>query len=769
MFKKIIKILFISVLFIGINSAKAQNYSTLKTFLDANITTNGSRSITGAILNNFLTDMLLNDQYLQFDTSRTYQIGDVCVYDSLFYYFHSAKTNGIWDDTKAAELNRFKTIYTDRLLPLDSTYIDVDSLRFSDGTILKTATTGGGGSGDSSWVLATADTLQINAGVGNNLSIQWDGSSFYDFVSSGSYNIRFDVPSRLTTNTNVFYFNDEATPEFIGFLNDTIAISSTSLAMSGSGFNAKLTSRMTSNKEIFLPDSSGTIALLSNITGGSSFFQRDGDTLSPINTGDKITTTGWINTDSIYYIDDELALWQDCVNHRLFLNCSGNFTMTGDYNMLAGEGSGSNMTSGTRNTSFGYNALKLNTTGSDNFAFGFFALRSNTTGSYNIAMGYRALNENTTAIHNIGMGYESLRYNTGGDYNFAIGSFSLNNNTTGDYNVAIGYKALQTNTTAIKSVAIGTEALYSSNFSGLIAIGYRALYACTGANNLAIGLNAGDDITTGLSNLCIGTNAGGSFTTANYNTFIGNSAGSANTGSNNLAIGNQSYYLSSGGANLFIGNYSGYDCSGNYNIGIGQDALRSGATSTGVNYNTGIGSSSLYSITQGDNNVAIGYEAGYSNETGIGNVFIGYQAGYNETGSAKLYIENSNADSDNALIYGEFANDFLRVNGSLEVTEANYRSITTVNAATYDLTGTDFILNVTYTGTAAVTSLTLPTAETEEGRIIVIKDAGGNAGSNNITIDTEAAQTIDGSATLVINGDYDSVSLYCDGSNWFIY
>jgi hypothetical protein len=93
---------------------------------------------------------------------------------------------------------------------------------------------------------------------------------------------------------------------------------------------------------------------------------------------------------------------------------------------------------------------------------------------------------------------------------------------------------------------------------------------------------------------------------------------------------------------------------------------------------------------------------------------------------------------------------------------------TTVNAATYDLLVTDYLLLVTYTTTGAVTSLTLPTAQTTAGRTIVIKDAGGNAATNNITVDTEASQTIDGAATLVISADYARVTLCSDGTNWFV-
>jgi hypothetical protein len=93
---------------------------------------------------------------------------------------------------------------------------------------------------------------------------------------------------------------------------------------------------------------------------------------------------------------------------------------------------------------------------------------------------------------------------------------------------------------------------------------------------------------------------------------------------------------------------------------------------------------------------------------------------------------------------------------------------TTVNAATYDLLVTDYLLLVTYTSTGAVTSLTLPTAQTTAGRTIVIKDAGGNAATNNITIDTEASQTIDGNATLLITTSYASVTLCSDGTNWLV-
>jgi hypothetical protein len=95
-------------------------------------------------------------------------------------------------------------------------------------------------------------------------------------------------------------------------------------------------------------------------------------------------------------------------------------------------------------------------------------------------------------------------------------------------------------------------------------------------------------------------------------------------------------------------------------------------------------------------------------------------------------------------------------------------NVTTVNAATYSTLTTDFILHVTYTATGTV-AITLPTAQVEDGRILVVKDAGGNAGTNNITISTQGSETIDGSATATINSDYSAINLYSNGTNWYIY
>ncbi|MCP4121124.1 MAG: tail fiber domain-containing protein, partial [Bacteroidetes bacterium] len=66
---------------------------------------------------------------------------------------------------------------------------------------------------------------------------------------------------------------------------------------------------------------------------------------------------------------------------------------------------------------------------------------------------------------------------------------------------------------------------------------------------------------------------------------------------------------------------------------------------------------------------AIGVKAGYYSK-GNGNVFIGHNAGYSETGNNTLYIDNGSTSSP--LIYGDFAADYVKINGKLYVTNPSY-------------------------------------------------------------------------------------------------
>lgn len=92
---------------------------------------------------------------------------------------------------------------------------------------------------------------------------------------------------------------------------------------------------------------------------------------------------------------------------------------------------------------------------------------------------------------------------------------------------------------------------------------------------------------------------------------------------------------------------------------------------------------------------------------------------------------------------------------------------TTIADTTYTITQNDYIIE--YTSLTTGRTVTLPTAVGITGQEYIIKDGTGGAATNNITIATTSAQTIDGSSTKVINSNYGVVRLYSNGANWLTF
>lgn len=65
---------------------------------------------------------------------------------------------------------------------------------------------------------------------------------------------------------------------------------------------------------------------------------------------------------------------------------------------------------------------------------------------------------------------------------------------------------------------------------------------------------------------------------------------------------------------------------------------------------------------------------------------------------------------------------------------------------------------------AAATTLTLPAGASSKGVMLTVK----NIGAGNVTIDGNAAETIDGLATILVAGAGGFVTIVCDGANWRI-
>jgi len=61
-------------------------------------------------------------------------------------------------------------------------------------------------------------------------------------------------------------------------------------------------------------------------------------------------------------------------------------------------------------------------------------------------------------------------------------------------------------------------------------------------------------------------------------------------------------------------------------------------------------------------------------------------------------------------------------------------------------------------------TITLPAAADNEDRMIAVKKT--DASANTVTVDGNASETIDGSATQVLTSQYDVIMMVSDGTNW---
>ena len=190
-----------------------------------------------------------------------------------------------------------------------------------------------------------------------------------------------------------------------------------------------------------------------------------------------------------------------------------------------------------------------------------------------------------------------------------------------------------------------------------LSLSERCIFLGVDAGMTALTNNS--DIYT--NNIFLGNKSGYYASKARESIYIGNESGFNSKESINIFLGNQVGYNNKGAANYFIGEKTGYECEGSWNIFIGSE---SGKFNKGYS-NIFLGHDSGLNHTIGSQNIFIGRYAGFNNINGYGNIFIGYKAGHEEEGSNKLIIDNS--DTDLPLIYGEFDNDTLLVNGKLNV------------------------------------------------------------------------------------------------------
>lgn len=222
-----------------------------------------------------------------------------------------------------------------------------------------------------------------------------------------------------------------------------------------------------------------------------------------------------------------------------------------------------------------------------------------------------------------------------------------------------------------------------------------------GGNNTVVGQNAGNSNNSGNSNAIFGTESGQSMFSGSSNSYFGYHAGKSSTvasgnsffgaraGRETLSAGANSFFGSAAGmknttgiSNSFLGASAGLNnTTGSSNIFIGSAA---GLLNTSGKENLFLGTNAGTDNTVGHSNIYIGHVSGRLNDVGSENSFLGSRSGFNIEGSRNICLGYSSGppsfqevsdrlfidveETNLPLIYGEFDNDFVKINGTFEVT-----------------------------------------------------------------------------------------------------
>ncbi len=131
-----------------------------------------------------------------------------------------------------------------------------------------------------------------------------------------------------------------------------------------------------------------------------------------------------------------------------------------------------------------------------------------------------------------------------------------------------------------------------------------------------------------------------------------------------------------------------------------------------------------------------------------------------------LSVTNLNANIDGGTINNAAIGASTAAAVTMTAGAVKYRSKDDGDSP-YSVVASDYIIGVDTSGGAVEIDLQAA-ATAGTGRMLIIKDVGGAAGTNNITIDPNGSEKIDGQSTVVIAANSGSVMLFCDGSNYFI-
>lgn len=452
---------------------------------------------------------------------------------------------------------------------------------------------------------------------------------------------------------------------------------------------------------------------------------------------------------------------------------AGNKITTGVQNFALGAFSCDALVGGDSNIGIGYTSL-FALIGEFNVAVGSGAGRSLVDADRNVFLGYLAGfhgSQLVTAQQSVGIGSEAY---TTGNNGIAIGYLTVaaaNQVVIGNSSITetvFRAQVIVVSNGTIESSGAHTAAFSVEDSGGSPAFEVMAFTAAS--ENMGLGVGAGGVITSGTKNLLIGPNAGAALATGTSNIYVGVDAGKLANGasSNNVGIGRESLdAITSGGASTAVGTFScsaASTASGNAAFGYASLLLATGGT------NTCFGTNSGRTLGAGADNIFVGSDAGHTGQLATATNCIGIGVAVVTTASNQIIIGSST--HTDARIYGlQFvaggsANAMTTTPTGSSITGGNTN---TIDDSTYAHIGGGINNDITSTSTYSAVggglnnNITASLASTIGGGTLNDIITGANystvGGGNDNNIIASVASTIGGGLTNSVNAtDYGTIA-----------
>lgn len=129
--------------------------------------------------------------------------------------------------------------------------------------------------------------------------------------------------------------------------------------------------------------------------------------------------------------------------------------------------------------------------------------------------------------------------------------------------------------------------------------------------------------------------------------------------------------------------------------------------------------------------------------------------------SISFYVSGTTDGNNNAVFDGNVV-----MNGTTLQASAQRVATTVASSFPYTVAEGDYVILVE--GTGSPRRIELPAKANHAGRVLIIKDATGNASSNNIEIKPNGSENIDGAGDKLMNGNKSSLTIVCGSDQWYV-